>query len=34
MCIGNHKECKEWYSKFTFLPYPKAHNDIIEGKAQ
>ena len=34
MCLGNHKECKEWYSKFTFLPYPKAHNDIIEGKAQ
>ncbi|HEY0089168.1 MAG TPA: hypothetical protein VGB37_10000 [Candidatus Lokiarchaeia archaeon] len=34
MCLGNHKECKEWYNKFTFLPYPKAHNDIIEGKAQ
>lgn len=34
MCLGNHKECKEWYSKFKFLPYPKAHNDIIEGKVQ
>jgi hypothetical protein len=34
MCLGNHRECKEWYSKFTFLPYPKAHNDIITGKAQ
>jgi hypothetical protein len=30
MCLGNHRECKDWYSKFTFLPYPKAHNDIIK----
>ena len=30
MCLGNRKECKEWYSKFTFLPYPKAYNDRIE----
>jgi hypothetical protein len=31
MCLGSHKEKKEWYSKFTFLPYPKVRNDIIEG---
>lgn len=29
MCLGNKKECKEWYSKFKFLPYPKAHNNQV-----
>jgi hypothetical protein len=29
MCLGNKKECREWYSKFKQLPYPKALNDTI-----